>query len=48
MAEYNEAEASDMAEKWGKNATEDDIKNVEEKMDSMNRGPLAKVWDKVK
>ena len=44
---YDEAAAADMAARMGKNATEADIENVANKMDSMNRGPLAKVWDKV-
>ena len=45
--DYDEAAAADMAARMGKNATEADIENVANKMDSMNRGPLAKVWDKV-
>lgn len=45
--DYDEAEAADMAARMGKNATEADIENVANKMDSMNKGPLAKVWDKV-
>ena len=44
---YDEEKASNMAESMGKNATEEDIQNVADKMDSMNRGPLAKIWDKV-
>ena len=44
---YDEEAASNMAESMGKNATEEDIQNVADKMDSMNRGPLAKIWDKV-
>ena len=45
--DYDEAAAADMAARMGKNATEADIENVANKMDSMNKGPLAKVWDKV-
>lgn len=45
--DYDEAKAADMAARMGKNATEADIENVANKMDSMNKGPLAKVWDKV-
>lgn len=44
---FDEAEASGMASAMGANATDDDIQNVADKMDSMNRGPLAAVWDKV-
>ena len=45
--DFDEEEAAGMAAKMGANATEADIQNVAEKMDSMNKGPLAKVWDKV-
>lgn len=44
---FDEEEAAGMAAKMGANATEADIQNVANKMDSMNKGPLAKVWDKV-
>ena len=36
-----------MAEKLGSQVSDDDIKNMEEKLPSMNRGPIAKIWDKV-
>lgn len=45
--DFDEEEAAGMAAKMGANATEADIQNVAEKMDSMNKGPLSKVWDKV-
>ncbi len=45
--DFDEHEAAEMAAKMGANATEADIKNVAEKIGSMNKGPLAKVWDKV-
>ena len=45
--DYDEAKAADMAARMGKNATEADIENVANKMGSMNKGPLAKIWDKV-
>ena len=45
--DFDEEEAAGMAAKMGANATEADIQNVADKMDSMNKGPLAKVWDKV-
>lgn len=44
---YDEQEAQDMAANYGRNASEADIENVQKNMDKMNRGPLAKVWDKV-
>lgn len=47
MKDFDEDEAFGMAAEYGKNASEDDIKNVEQNMGKMNRGPLAKVWDKV-
>ena len=45
--DYDEDEAQEMAEKYGRNASEEDIENVQENMDKMNRGPLAKIWNKV-
>ena len=45
--DYDEYEAREMAEKYGRNATEEDIENVRENMSKMNRGPLAKMWDKI-
>lgn len=47
MADYDEKKAFDMASKMGENATQEDIENVEQNMSKMNRGPLAKIWDKV-
>lgn len=44
---FDENEAGGMAARMGKNASEEDVKNVEQNMDKMNRGPLAEVWDKV-
>ena len=34
-------------EKFGKNASEDDVNNVRKNMGKMKHGPLAKIWDKV-
>ena len=45
--DFDENEAAGMAANMGANATEADIQNVAEKMDSMKKGPLAKVWNKV-
>lgn len=45
--DFNEEEAFGMSSRMGANATEADIQNVEAKMGSMKKGPLAKVWDKV-
>lgn len=36
-----------MAEKLGKEVTDKDIKDVEDKLPSMKKGPVAKIWDKV-
>lgn len=44
---FNEDKATRMVVKMGTNATETDIRNVAEKMNSMRKGPLVKVWDKV-
>lgn len=44
---FDENEAGGMAARMGQNASEEDVKNVEQNMDKMNRGPLAAVWDKV-
>ena len=43
----DEQKAQEMAEKMGKNASKEDIDNVAENLDSMNKGPLAEVWDKI-
>ena len=43
----DEQKAQKMAEKMGKNASKEDIDNVAENLDSMNKGPLAEVWDKI-
>ena len=45
--DFDEHEAQKMAEKYGRNASEADVENVQKNMDKMNRGPLAKIWDKV-
>ncbi len=29
------------------NASQDDIKTIDEKLDGMNRGPIAQIWDDV-
>lgn len=47
MEAEEEEQAAKMAQKFSKNATEDDVKNVEQNMNKMNRGPLAKIWNKV-
>lgn len=47
MERFDEQEAFNKAGEMGSNATEEDIANVAKKMDSMNRGPLEKIWDKV-
>lgn len=41
------SKAVNKAKKYGENATNQDIEQVSKKMDSMKKGPLAKVWDKV-
>lgn len=45
--DFSKRKAFDMAMNMGANATDDDIANVVNKKDSMNRGPLKKVWNKV-
>ena len=45
--EYDEQKAQDMAARYGRNATDADINNVKNNMGKMNKGPLAKIWDKV-
>lgn len=45
--DYDEQKAQEMAEKYGKEASEEDVENVQANMSKMNRGPLAKIWDKV-
>jgi uncharacterized membrane protein YkvA (DUF1232 family) len=36
-----------MAEKLGKEVSNEDIKDVEDKLPSMKKGPVANIWDKV-
>lgn len=36
-----------MATKLGKEATEEDVEKVEQKLPKMKKGPVAKIWDKV-
>lgn len=43
----DDEKAQAMAEKMGKNASQADIDNVAAKLDSMNKGPLAAIWDKI-
>ncbi len=45
--DYDTQKAQGMAEEYGKNASAEDVKNVQKNMGKMNRGPLAKIWDKV-
>lgn len=45
--DYDAQKAQGMAEKYGKNASVEDVENVRENMGKMKRGPLAKIWDKV-
>ena len=45
--DYDELEAQEMAENYGREASAEDIENVRENMDKMNRGPLAKIWGKI-
>ncbi len=43
----DDEKAQSMAKKMGKNASQADIDNVSKKLDSMNKGPLAAVWNKI-
>ena len=43
----DDEKAQGMAANMGKNASQADIDNVAAKLDSMNRGPLAAIWDKI-
>lgn len=45
--DYEAQKAQGMAEKYGKNASAEDVENVRANIGKMNRGPLAKIWDKV-
>ncbi len=44
---FDEEKAIEMAKKMGENATPNDVQIVAENIDSMKKGPLEKVWDKV-
>lgn len=43
----NEQKAIKLAERLGTEADEKDLEKMESKLPAMNRGPIAKVWDKV-
>lgn len=45
--QFNETEAYNKAMNMGKNVTSSDISNVKNNLSSMNRGPIARIWDKV-
>lgn len=45
--DFDEHEAREKAEKFGNDASEEDVENVKENIDKMNRGPIAKIWYKV-
>lgn len=47
MAFLDDEKAKDMAMHYGKKATGRDVQLVEKKMDSMRKGPLLEIWDKV-
>ena len=44
---YIKQKAQKKAEKYGRNATTEDIENVQENLGKMNKGRIAKIWDKV-
>lgn len=44
---FDENKAIDMASRMGEKATQNDIEIVAENLDSMKRGPLERIWDKV-
>lgn len=44
---YTEKKANQRAEQYAANATEEDISKIAGKLDGMNRGKVAKIWDKV-
>lgn len=42
-------EQNDVFEKMQNNVSEKDVKKIDDaKLNAMNRGPIAKIWDKVK
>ncbi|MCR5614512.1 YkvA family protein [Treponema sp.] len=47
MSLFDKKSAVDFSEKLGKEASQEQIDEVEKKLDSMNRGPVAKIWDSV-
>jgi len=47
MKDRNEQKAIALASRLGKEAGEKEIAQVENNLPAMNRGPIAKVWDKV-
>lgn len=47
MEKEQEKNANKMYDEFTKNATPEDVQDINENLDSMNRGPLAEIWDKV-
>lgn len=41
-------EQNDVFEKMQNNVSEKDVKKIDAKLGGMNRGPIAKIWDRVK
>lgn len=47
MTEHENEKAQEMFESFQKNYTDEDIEKVNAKINNYNKGPLAKVWDKI-
>lgn len=41
-------EQNDVFEKMQNNVSEKDVKKIDAKLGGMNRGPISKIWDRVK
>ena len=47
LGEERKKRIFEFSKKLGEGANEDDIKRIDNNLDSMNKGPIAAVWDKV-
>ena len=47
MTEHEEKKAEEMFQSFQKNYTQDDVDKINSKINSYNKGPLAKIWDKI-
>ena len=47
MTEHEEKKAEEMFQSFQKNYTQEDVEKINSKINGYNKGPLAKIWDKI-